>query len=162
VISIANVNMVNPMTRRRVGSTAKQFVITADFTATGSTGTISIFPGIVGPGTPAGSNQYQNVDALPANAAALTLFPGTSSPNGKAGVQALAIHRDAHAMVGVKLEVPKAAELASQMRDPDTGLAVRFVRMFDPRLSKMINRFDVLCGFGRLHADACAVRVLCA
>jgi hypothetical protein len=117
--------------------------------------TISISPSIYGP-----SSNYQNVDALPANAAALTLFPGTGSPNGKAGVNSLALSRDAFALVGVKLEVPKACEMASQTRDPDTGISVRFVRMFDPQQSKMVNRFDVLIGFGRLYSDSCAVRVL--
>jgi hypothetical protein len=30
--------------------------------------------------------------------------------------------------------------------------SVRFVRMYDPIQMKMINRFDVLYGFGKLHA----------
>lgn len=155
VISIANVLPVNPATRRTFGTTAKRFVVLADVTGVANAATISISPSIYGP-----SSNYQNVDALPANAAALTLFPGTGSPNGKAGVNSLALSRDAFALVGVKLEVPKACEMASQTRDPDTGISVRFVRMFDPQQSKMVNRFDVLIGFGRLYSDSCAVRVL--
>lgn len=158
VISIAGVYAVNPMTRRRTTSaTTKQFVITADTTGSGSAATLPISPAIFGPGS-----QYQNVDALPANGAALTLFPGTSSPSGKAGINALAVTSEAFALVGVKLETPKAAEVASQTRDPETGISVRFVRMFDPIQSKMVNRFDVLLGFGSLYPDSCAVRLLCA
>ena len=155
VISIDAVKSVNPVSRRVVSSTLKQFVITQDLTAAGGgADTIQISPAIAGPGS-----QYQNVDALPVTGAALTLFPGTANPNGASGMQGLAMQRDAFAMVGVKLEVPKAVEMASQTRDPKTGIAVRFVRMFDPVQSKMINRFDTLLGFGPLYPDNCAVRV---
>jgi hypothetical protein len=144
------------MTRRTTGH-LKNFVLTASTVGAASAATIQIQPAIVGPGS-----QYQNVDALPGNAAALTLYPGTSSPNGKTGYNALALHRDAFALVGVKLQVPKAVEMASQMRDPDTGMALRFTRTWDPVQSKMINRFDTMGGFGNLYADNCAVRMLCA
>jgi hypothetical protein len=50
--------------------------------------------------------------------------------------------------------------MASQTRDPQTGISVRFVRMFDPQQSKMVNRFDVCIGFGNLYNDQCAVRIL--
>lgn len=160
VISIDNVYAVNPMTLE-VTSRAqdKQFVITQAQTATGSTMTINISPAIVGPGS-----VYQNVDALPANGATITLFPGTTSPNGKQGRQGLALHRDAFALVGVKLANPKqsSVELASQTRDPDTGISISFIRAFDPVGRKWINRFDTMIGFGNLYPDNCAVRVLCA
>ena len=71
-ISLANVNFVNPRTRRIAGpATAQQFTVTAPFTLTGGADTISILPAIYGPGS-----QYQNVDALPVNGAAVTLWPG--------------------------------------------------------------------------------------
>jgi hypothetical protein len=171
VISIANVNFVNPMTRRITGPASPlgtmQFVVTAPITFIGSgnaADVVQINPPIVGPGgvLPASAfSQYQNVDSLPAASAQITLYPGTTAPWGKTGAQALAIHRDAIAMVGVKLSMPKAVELASQTRDRETGISVRFVRMFDPIQSRMINRFDVLLGFGTLYPDNCAVRVLC-
>jgi hypothetical protein len=156
VFSVASVNATNPVNRRSTGS-SKLFVVTADATGAGSAATVSIAPVIYGPGS-----QYQNVDRFPTAGDALTLFPGTTSPNGLSGVQGLALNRDAFALVGVKLETPKAVEMASQTRDPETGIAVRFVRMFDPVQSKMVNRFDVLLGFGNLYADNCACRVLCA
>lgn len=157
VFSIANVNEVNPMTRRALSTVPKQFVVTAPLTGTGGPDTLSISPAIFGPGS-----QYQNVDSLPAANALMTLFPGTPNPNGKSGAQALWIHRDAFALVGVKLESPKATELTSQARDKKTGIPIRFVRMFDPIQSKMVNRWDTCIGFGQLYADACAGRVLCA
>jgi coat protein Gp5 len=156
VFNIEGVYNVNPKTRRSTG-VLKQFVITQEVTAAASAATINFIPAIIGPGS-----QYQNVSALPANDADLTLFPGTTTPSTgpKAGIQGLALAKDAFALVGVKLETPKAVEVSSQTRDPKTGLSVRFVRMFDPIQSKMVNRFDVLLGFGNLYADQCAVRVL--
>jgi hypothetical protein len=155
VFNIATGVAVNPMTRRSIGS-LKTFVQTsATATISGTAATISIWPPIYGPDSP-----YQNVTVLPAAGADLTLFPGTTSPNGLVGFNNLAINKDAFALVGVKLEVPKACEMASQTRDPNSGISVRFVRMFDPQQSKMVNRFDVLLGFGNLYSDACAVRVL--
>lgn len=154
--SIANVNDVNPMTLRSTG-TAKNFVITAPTVGVAAAATISIYPAIVGPGSP-----YQNVDVLPAAGADLTQYPGTTTPNtGKTGFNSLLIAKDAFALVGVKLQNPKAssAEIVSQSQDPDTGISVAFIRMFDPISRKWINRFDSLWGFGRLWADHCSVRI---
>jgi hypothetical protein len=50
--------------------------------------------------------------------------------------------------------------MASYARDPETGLSVSFLRMFDPIQRKWVNRFDVGMGFGLLYNDHCAVRVL--
>jgi hypothetical protein len=152
--SIANVNAVNPRTRRTAGPlTAQQFTITTSVVGTG-TDTISILPAIYGPGS-----QYQNVDALPANGAALTLWPGTTSPNGKTGTIGLALTKYAFALSGAKLYSPKAVEVCSQKRDPRTGLAVRFVKAWDPVRSMEIHRFDMVIGFGNLYQDNGAVVV---
>lgn len=156
--SIAGVKDVNPMTLRSTGAD-KNFVITAPTVGVGSAATIAIYPAIVGPGSP-----YQNVDALPAAGADLTQYPGTTAPatGPKAGVNSILIARDAFALVGVKLQNPKAssAEIVSQSQDPDTGISVAFLRMFDPVSRKWINRFDSCWGFGRLWADHCSVRVM--
>ena len=155
---IAGVYDVNPMTLRSTG-TLKQFAVTntSTVTAAASSATITITPAIVGPGSP-----YQNVSALPAAGADLTLFPGTTSPNGKSGINSLALTRDAFALVAVQLQNPKAssAEIVSQARDPESGVAISFLRMFEPTARKWINRFDLLMGFGLLYNDHAAVRVL--
>ena len=152
--SIANVNAVNPRTRRVGSAGAMNFTITADATVTGSSQTISILPAIYGPGSP-----YQNVDALPVDGAALTFWPGTTSPSGKAGIVSLALSEYAFAKAGGKLEVPKAVEKAESTSDPDTGLSVRFVRAWDQRESKMTNRFDQCYGFGNFYQDNGSVAI---
>jgi hypothetical protein len=154
-ISVANVNQVNPRTRRIPGKTqVKNFTITQDITLSGSADTINILPAIYGPGS-----QYQNVDALPADAAAITLWPGTSTPSGKVGTVGLALSPYAFAKVGAKLYTPKAVEAASQEQDKDTGMAVRFVKAWDPVRSMNVHRFDTLGGFGNLYQDNGAVCV---
>jgi P22 coat protein - gene protein 5 len=153
--SIANVNAVNPRTRRTAGPlTAQQFTVTVAVTGTG-TDTLTILPAMYGPGS-----QYQNVDNLPVNGAALTLWPGTTSPNGKTGTFGLALTKYAFALSGAKLYSPKAVEVCSQKRDPRTGLAVRFVKAWDPVRSMEIHRFDMVIGFGNLYTDNGAVGVL--
>ncbi len=154
-ISVLNVNAVNPMTRRIAGKAgAKRFTVTQDYVLTGAAQTISILPAIYGPGSP-----YQNVDALPADGAALTLWPGTAAPSGKVGTVALGLSRFAFAIAGGKLYVPKAVEAAGQAQDPDSGVAVRKVQAWDPVRSMNVNRMDSLIGFGSLYQDNGAVCV---
>jgi hypothetical protein len=156
--SMSNVNPTNPRTRRRVGSSAKTFTVTQALVAAGGgADALQIWPPIYGPGS-----QYQNVDALPAAGATMTLFPGTNSPNGKTGTVNLALHPDAFAVVGVEFENPKpgSVEISKQLKDEDTGIAISFVRAFDPVQRRWINRFDTCLGFGNLWSDNCAVAVL--
>lgn len=156
VFTITNVNMVNPMTRRTTNPlTAKPFVVLQTVSATTTTATLTVSPSFFGPGS-----QYQNIDAMPVSGSAITLFPGTGSPNGKVGANMLAFTRHAFAWVSVPLEMPEKAEVAWQKRDPETGATIAFVRMFDPVQRKMVNRFDCLGGFGALYPDECAVRIL--
>ena len=157
-ISIANVNFVNPMTYRYPGHPALEtFTITAPLTGVGGgnpADVLSILPAIYAPGS-----QYQNVDSLPANGAALTLWPGTTTPNGKVGTVGLALSRFAFAIVGAKLYVPIAAEKAGAAQDPDTGISVRKVKAWDPVRSMQVNRVDSLFGRGALYQDNAAVAV---
>lgn len=154
--SIAGVNNVNPMTRRISGKARlKTFTCTSRVVcAGGGTDVIPILPAIYGPGS-----QYQNVDALAANTAPLTLWPNTTSPNGKVGTVGIGVSRWAFALVAGKLYLPKATEASGQQTDPDSGISVRKVKMWDPQRSMLVNRMDSLCGFGNLYQDngACCV-----
>jgi hypothetical protein len=144
------------MTRRVTTSVLKPFVITVPTVGVASAATLTISPPIYGPGS-----AYQNVDALPVAAAALTMFRGTAAPtSAHSGINGLAFTNHAFALGGVPLEKPDAAEVAWTRQDPETGLAVSFVRMFDPVQRKMINRFDCCIALGRLYSDECSVRIL--
>lgn len=155
--SIVNVNRINPMTRRYPGPIAvKTFTVTQALTCVGGNAdVINFLPAIYGPGS-----QYQNVDNLPANAAAITLFPGTTTPAGLSGTNMLALSRFAFALVGAKLYVPKAVESGGQAQDPDTGISVRKVIAWDPVRSVQVNRLDSLMGMGNLYQDNGAVALM--
>lgn len=153
--SVALVNKVNRMTRRIAGkATLKTFTSTADYTLTGGNDTINFLPAIYGPGS-----QYQNVDALPADQAALTLWPGTTSPSGKVGTVGLGLSKFGFAFVGAKLYVPEAVEKSGFAFDNRTQIGVRKVKAWDPVRSMQINRMDSLGGFGNLYQDNGAVCV---
>jgi P22 coat protein - gene protein 5 len=161
--SIANVNFVNPRSRRPPGPlTPQTFTATQDFTLTGGADTITILPAIYGPNPndPSGNSQYQNVDNLPVNGAALTLWPGTSNPNGAVGTVGLALTPMAFAIVGMRFYLPKAVEARSQAEDKATGIPVRFVKAWDAYHSLQINRFDTVGGFGNLYQDNACVALL--
>ena len=157
VFTIAGMYAVNPMNRNNISNTLKQFVVTQDFTLTGGADTINISPAIFGPGS-----QYQNVSTLVADGTALTFYPGTAAPSGASGMNGLALTKDAYAMVGVPLEIPKACEWSARATDPDTGISIALLEMFDPIERKKVTRADVLMGFGALYPDNCAVRILCS
>lgn len=158
--TIAAVNEVNLMSRILTTSAAagtKYFTITADVTGVASAAALPIYPPIYGP-----TSNYQNVDALPANGADLTLWTGTSSPNGKTGKLGLVITPGAFLLAAVKLEEPTAVELCKQYQDPKTGIALRFIRQWDNILSRMTNRFDMTFGCGVGLAEQAAVVIACA
>lgn len=154
IINFTTRMAVNPSTRRSVGH-AKQVVLTQDASRVGA-GAVTIYfkPALYGPGS-----QYQNIDALPTTGDVVVLMPGTTTPSGKAGINGLAINRDAYALVSVPMQLPKAVEVASQQRDPKTGISISFIRQFEGRTLTWINRFDVMIGFGDLYPENCCVRV---
>lgn len=158
--TIANVNELNLMSRITTTTAAagtKYFTVTTSTTGAASAATLSIYPPIYGP-----TSNYQNVDALPANGAALTLWTGTSSPSGKSGKLGLAITPGAFYLASVKLEEPTAVEICKQYTDPGTGISLRFIRQWDNIQSRMTNRFDLVFGCGVGLAEQCAVVIACA
>lgn len=158
VFNIAAVNEVNLYTRRPGGTTKlREMSVQAPVTVAGGVATVTFTPPLYGPGSP-----YQNVDALPIAGAALTLFPGTTSPNGKSGKQSLMLGKDAFALVGVKLKIPPSGGdiRTAQRRDPKTGLAVTYVQQFEGKEMKWLTRFDCPLGFGEFWNAVAAVRLL--
>lgn len=154
--NIASVNAVNPRTRLKTPLGLKQFVYTggAPFSFTGGNDTIPISPAIFPPGS-----QYQNVDALPGNGAALTAWPGTTNPSGVSGTVGLALSKYAFLKAFGQFENPDAVEHAEQAVDPETGASLSLVVAYDQYNRKITNRFDTCYGFGNAYSDAgaCAV-----
>jgi hypothetical protein len=155
--NIASVNAVNPRTRATTPLGLKQFTYTGgtSFSFTGGNDTISISPAIFGPGS-----QYQNVDALPGNGAALTAFPGTSSPSGVSGTVGFLLSEYAFLKAFGKFENPTAVEHAEDAEDPETGAYISLVVAYDQYNRKITNRHDMCYGFGNAKTDGGAVAVV--
>jgi hypothetical protein len=149
VFTIAGVFEVNPLSLQSTGR-LKQFVATAN-TASDGTGaaTIPISPAIVGPGT-----GFQNVSALPASGAAITVL-------GAAGVvspQNLLYHRDAFTLACADLPLPNGVDMAARKSDPQTGLSIRMIRAYDINTDKFPCRLDILYGWASLYQEwACRI-----
>jgi len=146
--TIANVNAVNPVTKASLG-TLQFFVVTADISDTTGAMTISISPSIVGPGS-----ALQNVDALPADDAAITVFGAT----GTEYAQGLAFNSEAATVAIVPLDVPDGVNTARQKFDEKSGVGIRYAEWWDGDVDLWKSRFDVLYGIQLQRGEwACAV-----
>jgi hypothetical protein len=148
IVTFANVYAVNPMSKQSTGQ-LKQFVITADATASGGgAATISFYPAMVASGA------TQNVTALPADNAAITVLGATASQK----AQNLAFHKDAFTLVTVDLPMPKGMDMAARASSKKAGLSIRFVRGYDISTDKFISRIDVLYGWKAIRPElACRI-----
>lgn len=152
VISIANVYAVNPQTRQSTGELA-QFAVTADVSSDGSGNlTIAIDRAIYA------SGQYQNVDSLPADNAAITIFGHASSYAGIVAPQNLVFHKSAFALVSADFELPDEGVKASRAVDKDSGLALTMTSQFDITNYRNVTRLDFLGGWKCIYPElACRV-----
>lgn len=157
VISFSTVYNVNPMTLASTNR-LKNFKIMVSTTGVGATATLTIYPAIIGPGSP-----YQNCSNLPGNGDTLTLWPGTTMVNAtaKTGVIGQALNDLAFFMAGVKIKKLKSSsvEKFQQVQDKDSGLSLNFVSFSDPKDYTTGNRIDTLFGFGNAFGDRCAVLI---
>ena len=90
---------------------------------------------------PISGGAYQNVTALPANLAAITVL-GAANTNTPVN---MAYHKDAFTFVTADLELPRGTDMAS--RASYDGISLRFIRDYDITNNKRICRFDILFGF---------------
>lgn len=147
VFTVANVFKVNPITKTTT-SELQEFVVTSDTTFTGGEADVPVSPSIY-----AASNGLQNVDALPADNAAITLKTGSASTG---YAQNLAYHKSAFRMVSVPLVMPVNAEFAAQ--ETVDGITVAVIRDFDVKTRKMITRLDFLGALALVRPEhACRI-----
>lgn len=148
VFTIANVYAVNPQNRQSTGQ-LRQFVVTADVSSDGSgNATIGISPSIVTSGA------FQNVNAGPADNAALTILGAASTIT----PQNIAFHKDAFVLGSADLLLPKGVDMASRSASKKVGLSVRMVRQYAISTDAFPCRFDVLYGYKALYPElACRV-----
>jgi hypothetical protein len=146
IVTFANVFEVHPETKANTGR-LQQFVVTAPFTANGTTATpLSISPAIVATGG------RQNVSAAPAGSVAVTKVGGAS----QVYRPSLFFHPDAFAFATADLPLPKGTDMA--YRTNLDGISMRIVRDYDINEDRMPCRVDVLYGFRAIRPElACRV-----
>ncbi len=142
IITFAGVNAVNRVTKDTLG-TLRQFVVTADVATTGTV--VNIYPAMIGPvgGAAGGADQqYQTVDALPINGAAMVLVTPANSVYRKS----LAYTQKAVTMASADLVMPKKA-VEEAARTSYDGVSMRMLTDYLPLTDQLATRLDVLFGF---------------
>lgn len=147
VFTIANVNRVHPESKVTTGK-LQQFVITADATSAGATLAVTVSPAFFS----ATSGAQQNITALPAAAAAVTIVGAASSSLAKN----IAFHKDAFVFATADLVMPNGVDMKA--RAVMDGISVRFVRQYEIGTDRLISRWDVLCGLAVVRPEL-AVRI---
>ena len=143
VISIANVNEVDPETKVSLGR-LKQFVVLTTVSDTAGAITASIAPGIITGGA------YQNVDSVPASGAAIYVFGQTGATalaaiSGQLIKQSLGWYRDA-----IVFANPPMLDLSPLVKmtaaEAFEGYNIRFAQQWDPSNDVLPARLDLLVG----------------
>lgn len=145
VFTMAGVFAVNDVSKK-VMPYLKQFVVAADVDTTGGAGNITIADAI-NDGSTASTAAYQNVSALPADNAAITVL-GTASTQ---YTQNLAFHRNALALVTVPLELPDSATFKA--RADWRGYSIRVIKDYDIDADEEIIRLDVMYGTKAIYPE---------
>lgn len=156
IITIATVFAVNPQSRVSTGA-LQQFTVQQAANSDGSGNvTLSIFPAI----QPTG--QFQNVTQSPGNGALISVYganaAGQAAISAASTPQAILFHKQAFTFVSFPGKVPQGVNSASVENDPDTGVSLRFVQIFDGYRDAWVNRFDVYYGIAPLYPEgACRI-----
>jgi hypothetical protein len=149
VFTMAGVFAVNPQTKA-VLPVLQQFVVMAPVVDTTGAATISISPAIIATGS------LQNVSNLPG--ATIPAAIVVSGATGAATQLSMAFHKDAFVIGTGALEVPRGIHSGAVETDPETGLSIRLLEVYDPVRDLMICRTDILFGFSTLYEQlACRV-----
>lgn len=157
IFTLAGVYEINPQTYESTGRLMR-FVATADGTSDGSGNlTIAISPSINSgaqttldkDGNSISTAAYQNVSALPADGAAITVI-GTAST---AYRQAVAWHRDACALAVINLHIPESANVAVRASDPESGLSLLMTAAYDISEFRETYRVDILYGVKAIYPE---------
>jgi hypothetical protein len=147
MFTIPSVFAVHPLTGVSTGA-LQQFVVTADFTAAGTTGSISIFPAI----QPSATVQNRTVTASPGAGATVSLIGSVST----AYRWSLMAQKDAYTVATAPLPVLASCE-GYTARMP-SGVSVRVMTFGDGNNDYERTRIDVLYGFAAVRAlHACRI-----
>jgi hypothetical protein len=144
VFTIPGVYAVHPVLGVSNGK-LRQFVVTADFTAAGATGSIGIYPAL----SVSSASVVGTVSALPANGAAVSLV-GSASTGYR---QHLAFHKNAFTAAFAPLPILASCEGYTASVN---GFSVRVMTFGNGQTDTESTRIDVLYGFAAVRPDHAA------
>ncbi|MCF0075446.1 hypothetical protein LZD49_33515 [Dyadobacter sp. CY261] len=143
VFTIANVFQVHPITKV-VTNQLQQFVVRANNTAAaGAYTAVQVSPAFYS----ATSLTLQNISALPAPGAAVTLVGAASTGY----TNNVTFHKSAFRFASVPLVKPDGLDMIAQ--ETVDGITVRVIRDYLPLTDKMVMRLDVLYGFAAVRPE---------
>lgn len=140
IITMANVNAVNRVTKNTTG-VLQQFTVTADTTVGTSSTPVPIYPAVTPPnaGNPV---QYQTTDSSPANGAAVALVCAASNGSYRKN---FVFAPEAVTIAFAELEMPRGVHEVSRVTDD--GISLRILTDYIPTTDQMVTRLDVLYGY---------------
>ena len=157
VFTIAGVYGVNPQSYETTGI-LQEFVVQADVDSdAGGLATITFSPSM-NDGTLTQLNEdgdtvslgaYQNITALPADGAPLTVL-GVANTSYE---QNYLFHRDAIALCVTNLELPKSAVVKERVYDPESGLSILLTQAYDINEMSEVTRIDIVWGAQLIYPE---------
>ena len=155
VIQVAGVLDINPMSYQPVSVTLMDFVVAAD-TASDAAGkcAVPVSPPLYGPA----SGAMQNISAMPADNAVITVFNDPAAHANKKTPTGLVYHPDAYAMVMVDLELPQGLWVAERISSRALAISVRFLKDYTIMTDQSPARLDIMYGWKAVRPEM-AVRV---
>ena len=153
VVQVADVYAVNPQNYRSTGR-LQDFLVTANAADAGADMTIPV--SVWGEALQS-TGPNQNISALPADNAAITVYgSGTGSLaaiSSIASPQGIAFHPDFATLVSADLYMPKGVDMSSRKSDRQLGFSMRYIRDYDGLTDQLISRFDILFGWALLRSE---------
>lgn len=151
--TIANVFAVHHITKVSTGQ-LKTFRITAIVSGAGGSGTVTVSPAIVAnAGTEDAEAQYQNVDTVPANGAALVFLNVAD-----AKINCF-WYKDAMEILPGRLAVPSDSGAAVIRGSTPTGLELVLTKQYDINTAKEKYRMDCLWGVVMLNPEMAGIEL---
>lgn len=145
IITLDGVYDVNPTSGDTITGRLKQFVIVDPVTVSGTTATITIYPGITTTGA------YKTCSASPADSAPIyTTTNGGCVANHTMNV---AFHRDTFVFVPLPMDKPKSCNWTAQQTDADTGISILLTGDYDITNSRENVRLDILWGIKTIRPE---------
>lgn len=143
-LTISGSHSVNPQSKVSTGELANMVVTAPVNSDSGGNAIIPIqgpgVGGIIGPNPNPLDNAYQNVDALPANQATISLFGAANTSY----FQSVAYIKDTFGLCTVPMELPENVDFKA--RSMYGGISMSIVRAYDINQSAIPCRIDVLLG----------------